>query len=122
MTYDEIVDDINTRALLQEWPLGETTTMPEQTNSTGKRTHKATYAKDKKGAGYNVRVVGPQANEFAGYSVPVETKSGEEHTEKLINLLWSGADTDPVTKEATGYKAALYSFEARPKEVTEPVF
>ncbi len=100
--------------------LGET--MPEQTNAEGKRTHKATYASDKRNSGYNIRVVGPHANEFAGEEVPVETKNGEEHTERLLRLLWSGPDLDPATKEPTGRLAALYSFESRPKEVVKPVF
>lgn len=92
------------------------TTVPAQTNSDGKRTHRATYAADKRNGGFNIRVVGPNANEFAGETVPVETKNGEEHEEKLIRLLWAGDDTDPQTKELTGRKAALYSFEARPRE------
>ena len=96
--------------------------MPAQTNSEGKRTHRATYASDKRNSGYNIRVVGPFANEFAGEEVPVITKSGDEHTERLVKLLWSGPDIDPETKVATGYKAALYSFEARPREVTKPTF
>jgi hypothetical protein len=96
--------------------------VPDQTNPDGKRTHKATYASDKRNAGFNVRVVGPHANEFAGEEVPVETKSGEEHKEKLVRLLWTGPDTDPATKEPTGRIAALYSFEPRPKEITKPTF
>jgi hypothetical protein len=96
--------------------------VPDQTNADGKRTHRATYASDKRNGGFNVRVVGPHANEFAGEEVPVKTKSGEEHMEKLIKVLWSGADIDPETKQPTGYNAALYSFEARPKEVTKPKF
>jgi hypothetical protein len=98
------------------------TTAPAQVNSDGKRTHRATYAADKRNGGFNIRVVGPNANEFAGETVPVETKNGEEHQEKLVRLLWAGDDTDPQTKELTGRKAALYSFEARPREIVKAKF
>lgn len=93
--------------------------MPDKTNPEGKPTHRATYARDKQTGRYNIRVVGPNANEWAGAEVTVETKSGDANTEKLEQLLWSGPDKDPETKELTGRKAALYSFEPRPKEVTE---
>lgn len=96
--------------------------VPAQTNAEGKRTHRATYSADKRNGGFNIRVVGPYANEFAGEEVPVETKNGEEHMEKLIRLLWSGPDLDLETKQPTGRQAALYSFEARPKEVTKHEF
>jgi len=95
---------------------------PAQTNAEGKRTHKATYARDKRKAGYNVRVVGPNAAEFAGEEVPVVTMNGDEHMEKLISLLWTGPDKDPQSGEPTGRTAALYSFESRPREVVKPTF
>lgn len=96
--------------------------VPDQTNADGKPTHKATYASDKRNGGFNVRVVGPHANEFAGEEVPVETKSGEKHMEKLIRVLWTGPDIDPESKQPTGRTAALYSFAARPKDATKPIF
>lgn len=96
--------------------LGDTITVPKTENPEGKRTHRATYARDKKKGGYNIRVVGPNAAEFAGEVVPVNTASGEEHDEKLNALLWTGPDKDPQSGELTGRTAALYSFEARPRE------
>jgi hypothetical protein len=74
-----------------------------------KRTHKATYASDKKKGGYLVRVAGPHAGRFVGREVPVVTMSGKESMEKLTKLLWTGAD------EKTAEPVALYQFEARPR-------
>jgi hypothetical protein len=106
-----------------KYDIGELKTVPDKTNAEGKRTHKATYARDKKKGGYNIRVVGPNAAEFAGEEVPVETMSGEEHQEKLVSLLWTGPDKEPTTGELTGRIAALYSFEAKPREETaKPIF
>jgi len=80
------------------------------------RAHKATYAADKRKGGWLVRVVGPQAGEFVGREVPVIMKGDSEHLEKLIRLIWSGADKE------TGKPCALYSFEPKPKEVKETEF
>ena len=77
-----------------------------------KRSHRATYASDKRTGGYNIRVTGPQANRFAGRDVPVTTKNGEEHTEKLVKLLWTGTDQE------SGQPVALYTFQSRPKDTT----
>lgn len=74
------------------------------------RRHKATYAKDKKKGGYLIRVIGPQANAFAGREVPVTKKDDSETIEKLTDLVWSGKDDE------TGRPVALYAFEAKPKE------
>lgn len=71
--------------------------------------HKATWARDKRKGGYLIRVAGPNAEHFAGREVPVERKDGSSTTEKLIALIWAG--TDPTTG-----KAALYSFEPRPRD------
>lgn len=90
---------------------------------TAKRLHTATYATDKRTGGYNIRIVGPYPEKFAGREVPVSTKGGQEHTEKLVRLLWSGPDKDPQTGEPTGRNAALYSFASKPREEEpEPVF
>lgn len=75
-----------------------------------KRSHKATYARDKRKGGYLIRVIGPQAAAFAGREVPVIRKDDSETMEKLDGLIWSGTD------EETGKPVALYSFEARPKD------
>ncbi len=78
-----------------------------------KRKHKATYATDKRQGGYLVRVSGPNSNAFVGRDVPVTTKAGEEHTEKLERLIWSGKDKE------TGEPVTLYKFAARPKAKVE---
>lgn len=75
-----------------------------------KRSHKATYARDKRKGGYLIRVIGPNAAAFAGREVPVIRKDDSETMEKLDGLIWSGTD------EETGKPVALYSFEARPKD------
>ena len=84
--------------------------------STEKRAHKATYARDKKNGGWLVRVIGPQANMFAGRTVPVTTNSGDEHDEELNKLIWSGVDNGFEDNPGTGKPAALYSFKQKPKE------
>lgn len=75
-----------------------------------KRLHRATYARDKRKGGYLIRVAGPTAERFAGREVPVTTKSGDEHMEKLTGLIWTGTDQE------SGEKVALYSFESRPRD------
>lgn len=84
--------------------------------------HKATYARDKKSGGYLVRVIGPNAAEFAGRDVPVGTMSGSEHMEKLITLVWTGIDKGWDDRPGTGQPAALYKFESKPREKVEVVF
>lgn len=79
----------------------------------GKRLHRATYSSDKRNGGYLVRIVGPNAEKFAGREVPVTMKNGDEHTEKLERLIWTGKDND------TGDKCSLYKFVAKPKEKPE---
>lgn len=80
-----------------------------------KRAHKATYATDKRSGGYMVRVVGPNSDKFNKREVPVETKAGSEHVEKLTRLVWTGPDKE------TGEKVSLYKFEPRPREAEEKV-
>jgi hypothetical protein len=80
-----------------------------------KRSHKATYARDKKKGGYNIRVQGPRASDFAGRDVPVTTMSNDEHIEKLDKLLWSGKDQE------TGANVALYSFVSKPRELEDEI-
>lgn len=75
-----------------------------------KRTHKATYARDKRQGGYLIRVQGPHAAKFAGREVPVTMRSGEEHTEVLEDLIWTGIDQESAEP------VALYHFESRPAE------
>ena len=81
-----------------------------------KTKHRATYATDNRSGGYNIRVAGPQANMFAGREVPVTLRSGEVQKEKLLKLIWSGKDKE------SGEPVALYTFEAKPKEVVEVEF
>lgn len=89
-----------------------------------KRKHRATYARDKKKGGYLIRVVGPNATEFAGREVPVETMNGEEHPEKLLRLITSGTDAgnEELGIKGTGLPYALYSFENKPKQAKEVEF
>lgn len=81
-----------------------------QPSGNGKRQHKATYARDKRDGGWNIRVQGPSANKFAGRDVPVTRFDLTEGTETLDTLLWFGKDKD------TGENVALYSFTPKPKE------
>lgn len=83
------------------------------------RTHKATYATDKRNGGYLVRVAGPNASAFVGREVPVTTKGDDEHMEKLIRLVWSGTDNG----EVSGYvgPCALYKFESKPREKQDEI-
>lgn len=72
--------------------------------------HKATYATDKRKGGYLVRVTGPDSNAFAGREVPVATKAGQQHPEKLVKVQWSGKDKE------SGENVTLYTFEGRPRD------
>ena len=93
----------------------ETTAATPNAN-TKKRLHRATYSRDKKKGGYLVRIEGPTAERFAGRQVPVTTKNGTEHVEKLEKLLWSGVDAE------SGKPVALYTFESKPAEIEELPF
>lgn len=75
-----------------------------------KRTHKATYARDKRKGGYIIRVEGPKAGEFAGRTVPVTKKDDSETPEALDRLIWTGTDPE------SGKPVALYSFTPKPRE------
>lgn len=78
--------------------------------------HKAGYARDKKKGGYLIRVIGPNANRFAGREVPVLANGKTEPTiEKLDALLWTGIDEGEYNPADKGKPVALYSFVARPK-------
>lgn len=80
-----------------------------------KRKHKATYATDKRNGGYLVRIAGPSAECFAGREVPVNTKDGVEHVEKLERMIWTGLDKE------SGSKVALYKFVSKPREAAPEV-
>lgn len=84
-----------------------------------KRAHRATYARDKKKGGYIIRVQGPHCDKFAGRTVPVEQKGGNEHEEKLTSLIWTGTDDGKIS----GYTGpvALYQFEAKPKDLQDEI-
>lgn len=90
--------------------------MEENVQDQPKRQHRATYATDKRAGGYLIRVAGPRPDAFTGRTIPVNTKNGAEHSEKLVRLIWTG--TDPTT----GEKVALYKFESRPRETEEIPF
>jgi hypothetical protein len=74
------------------------------------RAHTATYATDKRNGGYLIRVAGPTPGAFAGRDVPVTTRVGAEHMEKLTRLIWTSVDTE------SGEPVALYKFESKPRE------
>lgn len=80
-----------------------------------KRAHKATFATDKRKGGYLVRIAGPHAAEFVGRDVPVTLKNGEENSEKLLKLVWSGKDQE------SGENVALYTFEAKPRDAASVI-
>lgn len=81
------------------------------------RRHKATYASDKRNpGGYLIRVQGPDAPHFAGRVVPVTRKDNTEENEKLVKCIWTGTDKE------SGKPVALYTFEAKPKEVKKQEF
>ena len=82
---------------------------------TQKRKHRASYSTDKKNGGYLIRIVGPNSECFAGREVPVNTKAGTEHQEKLERLIWTGPDKE------TGEKVALYRFASKPREIEAEV-
>lgn len=71
------------------------------------RSHKATYARDKRKGGYLIRIEGPHSAKFAGRAVPVTMKDNSEHNEDLDTLVWSGTQD--------GKNVALYTFKAKPR-------
>lgn len=81
----------------------------------GGRSHKATYARDKRKGGWMIRVAGPHSNRFAGRTVPVTMMDGSEHEEELQNLVWTGID------EKTGDPVTLYAFKPQPKEEQDEI-
>jgi len=81
----------------------------------GGRTHRATYATDKRQGGYLVRVAGPHSNGFVGREVPVTLKDGSEQTETLERLIWTGKDKE------TGEPVSLYKFKAKPRAAQEEI-
>lgn len=85
------------------------------------REHKASFAKDSRNGGYNIRVQGPNANRFAGREVPVTRKDGSESIETLSDLFWSGVDWDEETQQGTREPIALYHFIQKPKADDTPV-
>lgn len=93
----------------------------EPTAQPPKRQHKATYAADKKKGGYLVRVIGPHAAEFVGRTVPVTRRDDTESEEKLTRLIWSGKDDGTPDNPGTGKPAALYAFEATPKDAKDEI-
>ena len=93
-------------------------------NVVPKRQHEATYATDKKKGGYNIRVIGPHADKFAGREVPVKRRDGTESFEKLVKILWTGKDDDAPdgSYKGSGKPVALYSFAAKPPIDDEILF
>ena len=75
-----------------------------------RRLHKATWSTDKRKGGYLIRVIGPNANRFAGRDVPVTRRDDSESIEHLEALIWTGTDKD------TGAPVALYKVTPRPPD------
>ena len=84
----------------------------KKATSSEERKHKATYAADKKKGGWLVRVAGPYPEKFAGKDVPVTTRDGAEHMEKLVRLIWTGVDNE------TAEPVSLYTFLPQPRDET----
>jgi len=82
--------------------------MADDKNAAPKRSHRATYGRDKRKGGYIVRVEGPNCTRFAGRTVPVTLKNGGETEATLDSLIWSGNDQE------TGKPVAMYSMVAKP--------
>lgn len=89
-------------------------------DSKQKRAHKATFAKNKYGAGFLIRVVGPSASRFAGREVPVTRMDDTEEVLKLDAIVWAGIDEgfekDGKKVKGTGQPVCLYSFTPKPFE------
>ena len=80
------------------------------------RRHKATFAKDKYERGYNIRVEGPRAHEFAQKWVPVTRIDGSETMEFCLERLWKGTSDD------SGQPVALFSLYKKPRDADEIPF
>ena len=93
----------------------------DKENST-QRMHKATYARDKKKGGYLIRIIGPNAADFAGRKVPVTRMDNSEHEETLDALIWVGIDEGTEKFAGTGKPCALYSFVPHPRDEKEAEF
>ena len=87
-----------------------------ETAAAPKRQHRATYSTDKRKGGYMIRVEGPMSERFAGREVPVTMKSGEEHMEKLVKLVWTGQDQE------SGKQVSLYTFAPKPQGTDQVEF
>lgn len=79
------------------------------------RAHKAAYSTDKRKGGYLIRVEGPRAGDFAGRTIPVTKKNGDESMETLTRLIWKGVDTE------SHKPVGLYSFEPKPREEEDEI-
>jgi hypothetical protein len=92
----------------------ETTDDIEDVSPPKGRRHVATYTRIR-GEPFKwfIRNVGPDAEKFSGRDLPVTTKSGEEHTEKVTKMIYNGID------KATGKNMAIYEFVAKPRDAAE---
>ena len=85
--------------------------------------HRATYTRNKHTGEMQVRLVGPKAANAAGTEVPVLTKDGAVHLEKLTVLVFTGTDDqDFPGYQSTGKPLAIYKFEKKPREKEPFVF
>ena len=78
--------------------------------------HRATYTRCKHTGKVRVRIVGPDAADAAGTEVPVITRDGAVHLEKLTVLIYTGFDDRGFPGyQSTGYPLAIYEIEKRPR-------
>lgn len=93
---------------------------PELPSKDG-RTHKATYAKDRKEGGYNLRVIGPHAKKMGRRWLPVTRFDGSENMEYALDIIWSGTDDGTEDRPGTGLPVALFSMWKAPKEEQDEI-
>lgn len=89
------------------------------TKEAAERQHVATFSFNQRAQQYNVRVVGPHADKFAGREIPVSRLNKPDSIEKLTRMLKSGIDEGKVVPENKGKMYALYSFVQKPRAVEE---
>ena len=79
------------------------------------RSHRASYAKDNREGGYNIRVIGPHAKKMGNRWLPVTRMDGSENMEFTLGIIWSGTDED------TGSPVALFKMWHAPKVADDEI-
>lgn len=73
--------------------------------------HRASFSWDKMAAAWRIFVVGPRANMFAGRTIPVRTKNGDNAEETLSELVHTGVLEQG---DDAGSNFAIYTFIQKP--------